>query len=150
MAGDSEQAEQLRVLASSIVIAYVQHNPLGAAELPVLINQTYSALQRLGAAPPEAAPAPAKPAVPIKKSVTDDYIVCLEDGEHYKSLKRHLQTAHGMSPEDYRAKWDLPPDYPMTAANYSATRSQLARDLGLGRKPAAAPAETKRGRKPKA
>jgi predicted transcriptional regulator len=147
MAGDTEETDHLTVLASSIVIAYVQHNPLGAAELPTLINQTYTALQKLGAPVPVEAPSPSKPAVPVKKSVTDDYIICLEDGEHYKSLKRHLQTAHGMSPEEYRAKWDLPPDYPMTAANYSATRSQLARDLGLGRKPAAD--GPKRGRRPK-
>jgi predicted transcriptional regulator len=121
-------------LSADIVSAYVSHNALSSADLPKLIAEVHIALSGLGAAP---APAPAeelKPAVPIRKSVTPDYIVCLEDGKKFKSLKRHLRTQFDMSPEQYREKWGLPADYPMVAPNYSATRSRLATDNGLGRK----------------
>jgi predicted transcriptional regulator len=119
-------------LAADIVAAFVSNNSVAATELPSLIQSVYRALNEAasGVKPQEAAP-PLTPAVPIKKSVTPDYIISLEDGHKYKSLKRHLST-RGMTPDDYRAKWGLPRDYPMVAASYSAQRSQLAKSLGLG------------------
>ena len=112
-----------------IVSAYVSHNSLRAADLPGLIGTVHMALRQLGDSP---APAPDVPAVPVKKSVTKDYIICLEDGKKFKSLRRHLSSSYSMTPDEYRAKWNLPSDYPMVAPSYSATRSQLARDSGLG------------------
>jgi len=129
----------LIALAGDIVAAYVSHNSLNATDLPGLIRNVHQALSSLGGAP---APEPAveqKPAVPIKKSVTPDYIFSLEDGKKFKSLKRHLRTHYNLSPEQYRAKWNLPADYPMVAPNYSATRSSMAKTIGLGRKPAPPP-----------
>jgi predicted transcriptional regulator len=131
-------------LAADIVAAFVSNNSVAATELPSMIQSVHRALTEAatGAKPQEAAP-PLTPAVPIKKSVTPDYIISLEDGHKYKSLKRHLST-RGMTPDDYRAKWGLPRDYPMVAASYSAQRSQLAKSLGLGqtsRTAAAAAAE---------
>jgi len=119
-------------LAADIVAAFVSNNSVAAIELPSVIQSVYRALTdaSAGAKPQEAAP-PLTPAVPIKKSVTPEYIISLEDGHKYKSLKRHLST-RGMTPDDYRAKWGLPRDYPMVAASYSAQRSQLAKSLGLG------------------
>jgi predicted transcriptional regulator len=134
----TEQANvELIELTSEIVAAYVTKNNVSGSELPGLIQSTYAALKGLGE---PAAPAATAliPAVPVKKSVTPDFLISLEDGHKYKSLKRHLSTK-GMTPEEYRAKWGLPKDYPMVAANYSAQRSSLAKSLGLGRK-AAAPA----------
>jgi predicted transcriptional regulator len=129
-------------LAADIVAAFVSNNSVAATELPSMIQSVYRALNEAasGVKPQEAAP-PLTPAVPIKKSVTPDYIISLEDGHKYKSLKRHLST-RGMTPDDYRAKWGLPRDYPMVAASYSAQRSQLAKSLGLGQtsRPAAAAA----------
>ncbi|MCX7319991.1 MAG: MucR family transcriptional regulator [Hyphomicrobiales bacterium] len=122
-------------LTASIVSAYVSNNPVPAAELPALINQVHGALTRVSghAAVPTAADlAPAKPAVPVKKSVTPEHLVCLEDGKRFKSLKRHLRTQYGMTPEQYREKWGLPADYPMVAPNYAVARSQLAKQMGLG------------------
>jgi predicted transcriptional regulator len=122
-------------LTASIVSAYVGNNPVPAAELPALINQVHGALTRVsgnGAALASAEQAPAKPAVPVKKSVTAEYLVCLEDGKRFKSLKRHLRTQYGMTPEQYREKWGLPADYPMVAPNYAVARSQLAKQMGLG------------------
>jgi predicted transcriptional regulator len=122
-------------LTASIVSAYVGNNPVPAAELPALINQVHGALTRVsgnGAAPLSTEQAPAKPAVPVKKSVTAEYLVCLEDGKRFKSLKRHLRTQYGMTPEQYREKWGLPLDYPMVAPNYAVARSQLAKQMGLG------------------
>jgi predicted transcriptional regulator len=124
-------------LSADIVSAYISHNALSSSDLPRLIADVHSALIGLSAG---AAPTPVeelKPAVPVRKSVTPDYIVCLEDGKKFKSLKRHLRTQFDMSPEQYREKWGLPADYPMVAPNYSATRSRLATDNGLGRKPGA-------------
>ena len=121
-------------LSTEIVSAYVSHNALAVSDLPKLILDVHNALSGLRSS---AAPAPVeelKPAVPVRKSVASDYIVCLEDGKKFKSLKRHLRTHYDMSPEEYREKWGLPPDYPMVAPNYSATRSRLAKDNGLGRK----------------
>jgi predicted transcriptional regulator len=127
-------------LAADIVAAFVSNNSVAATELPSMIQSVYRALNEAanGVKPQEAAP-PLTPAVPIKKSVTPDYIISLEDGHKYKSLKRHLST-RGMTPDDYRAKWGLPRDYPMVAASYSAQRSQLAKSLGLGQ--ASRPAAT--------
>jgi predicted transcriptional regulator len=124
-------------LSTEIVSAYVSHNALSVADLPKLIADVHSALTGLRSG---GAPEPAeelKPAVPVRKSVAADYIICLEDGKKFKSLKRHLRTHYDLSPEEYREKWGLPADYPMVAPNYSATRSRLAKDNGLGRKAAA-------------
>jgi predicted transcriptional regulator len=123
-------------LSADIVCAYVSHNALSVTDLPKLISDVHGALRGLQSA---GAPEPAeelKPAVPIRKSVAADYIVCLEDGKKFKSLKRHLRTHYNLSPEEYREKWGLASDYPMVAPNYSATRSRLAKDNGLGRKAA--------------
>jgi predicted transcriptional regulator len=118
-------------LAADIVSAFVSNNTVDAGELPALIQQVYRALNEAANGPAPEAAAPPSPAVPIKKSVTPDYIISLEDGRQYKSLKRHLST-RGMTPDEYRTKWGLPRDYPMVAANYSAQRSALAKSLGLG------------------
>lgn len=123
-------------LSGEIVAAYVSHNALSPSDLPDLLRSTHAALMALR----EPAPAPLpelQPAVPIRKSVTPDAIVCLECGQTYKSIKRHLQKSHELSPQEYRERWSLPRDYPMVAPNYSATRSELARSFGLGRKAAA-------------
>ena len=119
-------------LTASIVSAYVGNNPIPAAEIPALINVVHGALLRVSAGRAEAPPEPAKPAVSVKKSITVDYLVCLEDGKRFKSLKRHLRTQYNMTPEQYRDKWGLPPDYPMVAPNYAVARSQLAKKMGLG------------------
>ncbi|MFC5386989.1 MucR family transcriptional regulator [Aquamicrobium segne] len=132
-------ADRLIELTADVVSAYVSNNPVPVAELTGLIVNFHAALQHQIAAPAEDTSEPQKPAVSIRKSVTPDYIVCLEDGKQFKSLKRHLATHHGVTPDEYRAKWGLPADYPMVAPNYSASRSALAKAAGLGRK--AAPAE---------
>lgn len=119
-------------LAADIVSAYVSNNTVASTELPNLINEVYGALQRTANVTIEPEPEPLKPAVPIKKSVMADYIICLEDGKKFKSLKRHLRTHYDMTPEEYREKWDLPSDYPMVAPNYAAARSELAKKMGLG------------------
>ncbi|HEY8260426.1 MAG TPA: MucR family transcriptional regulator [Methylosinus sp.] len=119
-------------LAADIVSAYVSNNSVPAADLPGLINEVYGALMRVGSgAVVEPVEAP-KPAVSVRKSVTNDFIVCLEDGKKFKSLKRHLRTQYGLSPEEYREKWGLPADYPMVAPNYAKARSNLAKQMGLG------------------
>lgn len=119
-------------LAADIVSAYVSNNSVPAADLPALISEVHNALLRVtSGSAPVVVEAP-KPAVPPKKSVTSDYIICLEDGKKFKSLKRHLRTQYNMSPEDYREKWGLPPDYPMVAPNYAQARSNLAKQMGLG------------------
>jgi predicted transcriptional regulator len=119
-------------LTANIVSAYVSNNLTPASDLPALIGQIHAALLRVSTGRAEPPLEPAKPAVPVKKSMTADYLVCLEDGKRYKSLKRHLRTQYGMSPEQYRDKWGLPPDYPMVAPNYAVARSQLAKKMGLG------------------
>ena len=122
-------------LTTDIVAAYVSHNSLSAGEVPDLLRTAHDRLQSIISGPAEgSAQEPLKPAVPIKKSIHQDYIVCLEDGKRYKSLKRHLSTAYGLTPDQYREKWDLPKDYPMVAPAYASTRSTLARQMGLGRK----------------
>lgn len=117
-------------LVAKIVSAYVSHNPVQAAELPALIRSVFNTLSSLAEAPTEEPPQ--KPAVPVRKSVTDQYIICLEDGRKYKSLRRHLNARYGMTPEEYREKWNLPADYPMVAPAYARQRSELAKKMGLG------------------
>jgi|SRR4029079_308536 len=119
-------------LTATIVSAYVSNNSVPAQELSNLINQVHSALTRVSGAQGEMPNEPLRPAVSVKKSVTPEHIVCLEDGKKFKSLKRHLRTQYGMTPEQYREKWGLPPDYPMVAPNYAMARSELAKQMGLG------------------
>ena len=120
-------------LTADIVSAYLSNNPTPAAEIPGLISQIHAALVRVSSGRAEVAPLePAKPAVSVKKSIAPDYLVCLEDGKRFKSLKRHLRTQYNMTPEQYREKWGLPADYPMVAPNYAVARSQLAKKMGLG------------------
>ncbi len=141
--------------AAQIVSAHVSNNSVQSNDLPALIQQVYTALTTLGLAPAQAAEK-REPAVPVKKSVFPDYIVCLEDGKKLKMLKRHLQTSYNLTPDAYRERWGLPSNYPMVAPSYAERRSTLAKSIGLGRKPqvvaAEEPAEAakpaKRGRKP--
>jgi predicted transcriptional regulator len=119
-------------LTADIVSAYVSNNSVSANEIPNLINQVHAALLRVSGGPSEAQAEPLKPAISVKKSITPDYLVCLEDGKKFKSLKRHLRTQYNMTPEQYREKWGLTPDYPMVAPSYAAARSQLAKQMGLG------------------
>jgi predicted transcriptional regulator len=119
-------------LAADIVSAYVSNNSVPSADLPSLISEVHSALMRVGGGTIEVPTEAPKPAVPVKKSVTPDYIICLEDGKKFKSLKRHLRTQYNMTPEQYREKWGLPVDYPMVAPNYAKARSELAKEMGLG------------------
>jgi predicted transcriptional regulator len=119
-------------LAADIVSAYVSNNSVPSGDLPMLISDVHTALLRVGGGAVEAPAEAPKPAVPLKKSVTPDYIVCLEDGKKFKSLKRHLRTQYNMTPEQYREKWSLPADYPMVAPNYAKARSELAKEMGLG------------------
>jgi predicted transcriptional regulator len=119
-------------LAADIVSAYVSNNSVPLGDLPSLINDVHSALARVGNGQVEVAAEAPKPAIPVKKSVTPDFIICLEDGKKFKSLKRHLRTQYNMTPEQYREKWGLPPDYPMVAPNYAKARSELAKEMGLG------------------
>lgn len=129
---DSTMSTNFVELAADIVSAYVSNNSVATNELPALIGEIHSALVRIGTGAPEVASEALKPAVPIKKSITPDYIVCLDDGKKFKSLKRHLRTQYDMTPEEYRERWGLPPDYPMVAPNYAQARSQLAKKMGLG------------------
>jgi predicted transcriptional regulator len=119
-------------LTAKIVSAYVSNNTVPSADIPALINQVHTALNRVSGKGGDAASEPLKPAVSLKKSITPEYIVCLEDGKKFKSLKRHLRTQYNMTPEQYREKWGLSADYPMVAPNYAAARSQLAKQMGLG------------------
>jgi predicted transcriptional regulator len=120
--------------SSSIVAAYVSNNAVAPGDLPRLIAEVHGALKGLGKEEASEPVEEKKPAVPVRKSVTAEYIICLEDGKKFKSLKRHLRTHYNLSPEEYREKWGLPADYPMVAPSYSATRSKLAKENGLGRK----------------
>jgi predicted transcriptional regulator len=126
--GDSSYIE----LTANIVSAYVSNNTVPSADIPSLISQVHAALKRVSAGQAAAPAEPLKPAVPVKRSVTPEYIVCLEDGHKFKSLKRHLRTRYSMTPEQYREKWGLAPDYPMVAPKYAEARSQLAKQMGLG------------------
>ena len=122
-------------LTGQIVSAYVSKNTIPASEIPALISSVYQSLTTLGSSPAAVvAPEELRPAVPVKKSVTPDYIVCLEDGKKLKMLKRHLNSSYGLTPDEYRAKWGLPSDYPMVAPNYAKSRSEMAVKIGLGRR----------------
>jgi predicted transcriptional regulator len=131
MAGDIEHKELLE-LTSNIAAAHVSNNQMSVDEIPALIQKIYRTLSTVQADNEGLNERP-QPAVPIKKSVLPDHIICLEDGKKLKMLKRHLQTAYGMSPEDYRERWGLPADYPMVAPNYAKERSRLAKEIGLGK-----------------
>ncbi len=128
---DDKPSAELLELTSKIVAAHVSHNAVPTTDLPGLMATVHQALATAGTE--EAAGRP-KSAVPIKQSIKPEYIVCLEDGKKHKMLKRHLMTAHGMTPDEYRERWGLPRDYPMVAPNYAAMRSKLAKKIGLGRK----------------
>ena len=131
MAENTAQAPYIE-LAADIVSAYVSNNPVPLAELPNVIRDVHSALVRVTEQIAPGEPEPLKPAVPVKKSITPDYIVCLEDGKQFKSLKRHLRSHYNLSPDAYREKWGLPADDPMVAPNYAKARSNLAKQMGLG------------------
>jgi predicted transcriptional regulator len=129
---DNASAGTFIELTAEIVSAYVSNNSVPAGDLSALIDQVHSALTRVSIGEHELASEALKPAIAVKKSIAPDYIVCLEDGKKFKSLKRHLRTQYKMTPEQYREKWGLAPDYPMVAPNYAAARSQLAKQMGLG------------------
>jgi len=126
-------AGKLKRMTAEIVGAFVSANQIPSSHLPEVIRSVHKALSTLDGQPKTPEPEPLRPAVTVRKSVTPDYIVCLEDGRKLKMLKRYLRTNYNMSPEDYRAKWNLPPDYPMVAPNYASRRSELAKQIGLGR-----------------
>jgi predicted transcriptional regulator len=132
--GKAEMEERAEIIemTADIVSAYVGNNAVGAADLPALIQSVHRALSGVSTAAEPVEIAPKEPAVPVKRSVTPEFLICLEDGRKFKSLKRHLRTKYNMSPEDYRAKWGLPKDYPMVAPNYAKARSELAKQMGLG------------------
>jgi predicted transcriptional regulator len=132
---ERSKASDLLALTTEIVSAHVANNTVAVSDLPQLIHEVYRTLASVGNAP--VVPERPQPAVPVKKSVTPDYIICLEDGKKLKMLKRHLKTAYDMTPEEYRDRWGLPADYPMVAPNYAAHRSSLAKKIGLGTKPRA-------------
>ena len=131
MQNDSHFQSETIELTADIVAAYVSNNSVSASDLPGLIASVHSALNNIHT-PAAVEALPLTPAVSVKKSITDDYLICLEDGKRFKSLKRHLKASYGMSPDEYRTNWGLPSDYPMVAPNYSASRSSLAKSLGLG------------------
>ena len=136
---ENEEALSRVEMTADIVSAYVEHNSVPLSELPALIGSVHESLALLsGGGKPETAPEPLQPRVPIRKSVSADYITCLEDGRRFKSLKRHLHAEHGLSPDEYRAKWGLAKDYPMVAPAYADARSTLAKSIGLGRKASSA------------
>lgn len=140
--------DDLLRMVTDVVAAYVAKNPVAAAQLSDLINTVYGSLSSLEGGQTEAKSEAPKPAIAVKKSVTPDYIICLEDGKKLKMLKRHLRTTYNMTPDDYRAKWGLAPDYPMVAPNYAAQRSDFAKKIGLGRKAAEVEEKpTRRGRR---
>jgi len=140
----NDMRETLITLASDIVAAHVSNNSVSVSDLPTLITNVYTALANLDQPAPVVEVAP-EPAVSIRSSIKNDHIVCLEDGKKLKMLKRHLATRYNMTPDQYRARWNLPADYPMVAPAYAEKRRELAKKIGLGRKPA-----PKRGRKPAA
>jgi MucR family transcriptional regulator, transcriptional regulator of exopolysaccharide biosynthesis len=129
---DSTTSGNFIELTAEIVSAYVSNNTVSAAEIPGLISQVHAALSRVSGKSGDSPAEPLKPAISVKKSITPEHIVCLEDGKKFKSLKRHLRTQYNMTPEQYREKWNLGADYPMVAPNYAAARSQLAKEMGLG------------------
>ncbi|HET6378484.1 MAG TPA: MucR family transcriptional regulator [Methylocella sp.] len=131
-AGGTTSCDNVVELAADIVSAYVSNNSVPANDLPSLISDVHAALLRVTSGSAVVTAEAPKPAVPAKKSITREYLVCLEDGRKFKSLKRHLRTQYNMSPDEYREKWGLPPDYPMVAPDYAKARSNLAKQMGLG------------------
>ncbi len=131
---DSLPHAEVLQMTIKVVSAYVGHNSVGKAQIPEVIKSVYASLAGLDGHTELGAKAKQKPAVPIKKSITPDYVICLEDGKKFKMLKRHLRTTYGLSPEDYRARWGLGSDYPMVAPNYSKRRSAFAKKIGLGKR----------------
>jgi predicted transcriptional regulator len=131
---NSQNKSEVVELTADIVAAYVGNNAVPTAELPNLISDVYNALANAMTGTKEKEAVEEKPAVPVKRSVTDDAIICLEDGKKFKSLKRHLRTHHNLTPEEYREKWGLGVDYPMVAPNYAKARSSLAKKMGLGQR----------------
>lgn len=131
MSGE-EKNHALVEITADIIAAYVSNNTIPATDLPSLIGDVYGALTKTSSVEEEIVEEPQKPAVSVRRSITPDYLVCLEDGKKFKSLKRHLRTHYDLSPEEYRDKWGLPSDYPMVAPNYAAARSALAKKMGLG------------------
>ena len=144
MAEETPRADLLG-LTAEIVSAHVSNNPVSLADLPNLIQEVYRTLNTVGAPPVKQEPERPQPAVPIKRSITPEYLVCLEDGKKLKMLKRHLQTAYNMTPDQYRERWGLPADYPMVAPDYAQHRSSLAKKIGLGTKPRNRPVRGRRG-----
>ncbi|MEP0941482.1 MAG: MucR family transcriptional regulator [Rhizobiaceae bacterium] len=132
---ESDNTAFLTELTTEIVSAYVSNNPIAAAQLPELITATFQTVNSLSAAPGAVEQEQKDPAVSIKKSIRDDHLVCLECGKKFKSLKRHLMSHHGVTPDEYRTRWGLKSDYPMVAPAYAERRSKLAKEIGLGRKP---------------
>ncbi len=128
---DQANREELLTLTTEIVSSYVSHNVIATDEVPTMIDQVFKALSTAGSEDNATADRP-QPAVPIKRSITEDYLICLEDGKKLKMLKRHLKTAYNMTPEQYRERWGLAADYPMVAPSYAERRSKLAKDIGLG------------------
>ena len=139
---ENHSHDEILSMTAQIVSAYVSHNNLSGSEIPEVIRSVYATLNAQKSGEAAATQAPKKPAVTIRKSITPDFIICLEDGKKLKMLKRHLRTTYGLTPEEYRAKWGLPDDYPMVAPSYAAQRSAFAKKIGLGRKSA----KPKRGR----
>ncbi|MGI3777691.1 MAG: MucR family transcriptional regulator [Janthinobacterium lividum] len=157
---DDAKPASILALTARIVAAYTRKNAMPGSELPALIDRVFQSFAGIMTGPANVPEAPPTPAVPVKKSVFADHIVCLEDGKKLKMLKRHLMRSYGLTPHAYRERWGLPPDYPMVAPDYAERRSALAKSIGLGRKPQgavaaatpeaqqAAPAPKTRGRKP--
>lgn len=137
---ETESKGEILKMTADVVAAYVGNNTLAAGEVPDVINTVFGSFRSLEGSSTEAKP---RPAVPVRKSVTRDHIICLEDGKKLKMLKRHLRSTYNMTPEEYRARWGLPPDYPMVAPSYAEERSQFAKKIGLGRKPRTPPRRTK-------
>lgn len=127
-----DEKSEIIEMTADIVSAYVGNNSVTSADLPALIQSVHRALAGVAGGGEIAEAAPKEPAVPLKRSITPEFLICLEDGRKFKSLKRHLRTKYNMSPEEYRAKWGLPKDYPMVAPNYAKARSDLAKQMGLG------------------
>lgn len=141
---DDVAAPDLLALTAEIVAAHVANNSVTQADLPALIQNVHSTLASLGEPPPPPPEEKRQPAAPVRRSITPDYLICLEDGRKLKSMKRHLMTAFGLTPEQYRERWGLLRDYPMVAPNYAAVRSAMAKNIGLGNKPKA---KARNGRK---
>ena len=127
-----EEKAEIIEMTAEIVAAYVENNNISTGDLPALIQSVHRALTSVASGGEAVEPAPKEPAVPVRRSITQDFLICLEDGRKFKSLKRHLRTKYNMSPEEYRAKWNLPKEYPMVAPNYARARSELAKQMGLG------------------